>query len=54
MPLIIKKFGRKRKPLDEESTKLILEVHKEQNLGARRLKRIIVITIINSGPPESQ
>ena len=26
MPLIIKKFGRKKKPLDEESTKRILEV----------------------------
>jgi hypothetical protein len=35
MPLIIKKFGRKKKPLDEESTQLIPEVHKEQNLGAR-------------------
>ena len=41
MPLIIKKFGRKKKPLDEESTKLILEVHKEQNLYARRLEKII-------------
>src|SRR5512137_1122439 len=44
MPLIIKKFGRKKKPLDEESTKLILEVHKEQNLGARRLEKIIEFT----------
>ena len=41
MPLNIKKFGRKKKPLDEESEKLILEVHKEQNLGARRLEKII-------------
>lgn len=41
MFLIIEKFGRKKKPLDEESTKLIHEVHKEQNLGARRLERII-------------
>ena len=44
MPLIIKKFGRKKKTLDEESVKLILEVHKEQNLGARRLERIIEFT----------
>jgi putative transposase len=41
MPLSIKKFGRKKKTLDEESEKLILEVHKEQNLGARRLEKII-------------
>ena len=41
MPLNIKKFGRKKKTLDEESVKLILEVHKEQNLGARRLETII-------------
>ncbi|MCX6672536.1 MAG: hypothetical protein NTY37_02020, partial [Methanothrix sp.] len=40
----IKKFGRKKKTLDEESVKLILEVHKEQNLGARRLERIIDFT----------
>ena len=44
MHLIIKKFGRKKKLLDEESTKLIHEVHKEQNLGARRLERIIEFT----------
>jgi hypothetical protein len=37
-------FGRKKKTLDEESTKLILEVHKEQNLGARRLEKIIEFT----------
>jgi len=41
MHLNIKKFGKKKKTLDEESTKLILEVHKEQNLGARRLEKII-------------
>jgi putative transposase len=44
MPLNIKKFGRKKKTLDEESVKLILEVHKEQNLGARRLESIIEFT----------
>jgi len=41
MLLSIKKFGRKKKTLDEESVKLILEVNKEQNLGARRLEKII-------------
>jgi putative transposase len=41
MPLNINKFGRKKKTLDEESVKLILEVNKEQNLGARRLEKII-------------
>jgi putative transposase len=42
MPVPIKKFGRpKKKPLDEETERLILEVHKEQNLGARRLAKII-------------
>ena len=44
MPLNIKKFGRKKKTLDEESVNLILEVHKEQNLGARRLEKIIDFT----------
>ena len=44
MPLNIKKFGRKKKTLDEESEKLILEVNKEQNLGARRLEKIIDFT----------
>jgi transposase len=44
MPLKIKKFGRKKKTLDEESVKLILEVHKEQNLGGRRVERIIEFT----------
>jgi len=44
MPLIITKFGQKKKPLDKESLKLIIEVHKEQNLGARRLERIIEFT----------
>jgi transposase InsO family protein len=41
MPLRIKKFGRKRKTLDAESEQLILEVNKEQNMGARRLEKII-------------
>jgi hypothetical protein len=41
MLLDIKKFGRKKKTLDEESVKLILEVNKEQNLGTRRLEKII-------------
>ena len=41
MPLNINKFGRKKKELDEESERLILEVNKEQNLGARRLEKII-------------
>jgi len=41
MPLSIQKFGRKRKTLDAESERLILEVHKEQNMGARRLEAII-------------
>jgi len=41
MLLSIKKFGRKKKTLDEESIKLILDVNKEQNLGARRLEKII-------------
>ncbi|HOO01944.1 MAG TPA: hypothetical protein PLE76_04480 [Rectinema sp.] len=43
--LDIKKFGRKRKELDEASVNLILQVHKEQNLGARRLEAIIEGTI---------
>ena len=41
MPPNIKKFGRKKKELDEASEQLILEVNKEQNLGARRLEKII-------------
>jgi putative transposase len=41
MQLNIKKFGRKKKTLDEESVKLILEVNKEQNLGARWLEKVI-------------
>jgi hypothetical protein len=44
MPLNIKKFRKKKKTLDEESVKLILEVYKEQNLGARRMERIIDFT----------
>jgi DNA transposition AAA+ family ATPase len=41
MLLIIKKFGGQKKPLAEEPEKLIIEVHKEQNMGARRLDKII-------------
>jgi transposase len=41
MQLNIKKFERKKKTLDEESVNLVLEVNKEQNLGARRLEKII-------------
>jgi transposase len=41
MPLNIGKFGRKKKDLDKDSVQLILEVHEEQNLGARRLEKII-------------
>ncbi len=40
-PIPIKKFGRKKKVIDEESEKIILEVQKEQKLGARRLEKII-------------
>ena len=39
--LPIKKFGRKSQELDEESVGLILEIHKKQKLGARRLEKII-------------
>ena len=38
-PVPIKKFGRKKKEIDEDSKELILEVHEEQKLGARRLSR---------------
>jgi putative transposase len=44
MPLNISKFGRKKKEMDEASEQLILEVNKEQNLGARRLEKIIDFT----------
>jgi len=40
-PVPIKKFGRKKKEIDEDSKELILEVHEEQKLGARRLEKII-------------
>ena len=40
-PLPIKKFGRKSQELDEEFVELILEIHKKQRLGARRLEKII-------------
>jgi len=37
----IRKPGWKKKELDERSTKLILEIHEEQNLSARHLERIL-------------
>jgi putative transposase len=40
-PIPIKKFGRKKKEIDEGSEELILKVHEEQKLGARRLEKII-------------
>jgi putative transposase len=40
-PLTPKKFGRPKAMLKEADKFLILEVHKEQNCGARRLKKII-------------
>ena len=39
--LPIKKFSRKSQDLDGESVDLILEIHKKQRLGARRLEKII-------------
>ncbi|HIH44210.1 MAG TPA: transposase family protein [Candidatus Methanoperedenaceae archaeon] len=40
-PILIKEFGRKKKEIDEKSELLILEIHKEQQLGARRLEKVI-------------
>ena len=40
-PIPIKKPGRKKKETDAESEQLIIEVHEEQKLGARRLEKII-------------
>jgi putative transposase len=40
-PLAPKKFGRPKTYLDESDKRLILEIHKEQNCGARRLESII-------------
>ncbi len=40
-PISIKKFGRKNKVTDEISEELIIKVHREQKLGARRLEKII-------------
>jgi hypothetical protein len=37
----VRKPGRKKKDLDERSGKFVLEFHKEQNLGARRLEGIL-------------
>ncbi|HPS91939.1 MAG TPA: DDE-type integrase/transposase/recombinase [Methanothrix sp.] len=39
--LLIKRAGRKKTVLDEYRVNLIIELHKEQNLGARRLEKII-------------
>jgi response regulator of citrate/malate metabolism len=36
-PIAIKKFGRKKKKIGEDSEELIIKVHEEQKLGARRL-----------------
>ncbi len=36
-PITIKKFGRKKKRIGEDSEELIIKVHEEQKLGARRL-----------------
>jgi len=44
MLLNISKFGRKKKEMYEASEKLILEINKEQNLGAKRLEKIIEFT----------
>lgn len=43
-PLNICKFGRKKNELDKVSEDLILQIHKEQDLGARRLETIIEFT----------
>jgi len=40
-PLASKKFGRLKMHLNEADRRLILEIHKEQNSGARRLEKII-------------
>ncbi len=40
-PMPIKKFGRPEKEIDEKVEKMIIETHKEQQLGARRLKEIV-------------
>jgi len=42
-PIPIKKFGRKKKEIDEGSEELILEVHEEQKLGARRLVDTVAV-----------
>ena len=40
-PWAPKKFGRPKKHLGESDVQLILEIHKEQNSGARRIEKII-------------
>jgi putative transposase len=40
-PLTPKKFGRPKTNLNDVDTRLILEIHKEQNSGARRPEKII-------------
>ncbi|MDH7596819.1 MAG: hypothetical protein QHG98_03625 [Methanothrix sp.] len=42
----IKMFGRPRKEIDPELEDLVLEVHKEQNLGARSLEQIALIHLM--------
>ncbi len=40
-PIPIKKFGRPKQEIDDKSESLILEIHKEQQSGARRLEKVI-------------
>ena len=42
-PIPLKKFGRKKKVIDENSEKWIIAIQKEQKMGARRLERILKI-----------
>jgi len=37
----IKKSGRKKKEVDSETRIQIIEIHKEQKLGARRLEKVL-------------
>ena len=37
----IKKSGRKKKEVDSETKVQIIEIHKEQKLGARRLEKVL-------------
>ena len=40
-PWAPKKFGRPKITLNESDARLVLEIYKEQNVGARRLEKII-------------